>query len=269
MRTCKFFLILTGLLYFTNSFGQETGTETKKFEALVDNPAGSKIVLVNLAGDISITGNNTNKIIIEATGIKPLPKRADGLKRIGSGGEDNTGLGLNYEKTENRYEFYGTVSANSGISYKLSIPKNLKSQLELNVFHSSKVEIESLASDIELNVKTSQIKIKDVTGPLVISSLSGNIEVLISSLSQSGPFSIKSISGEIDLSIPEKSNADLELASISGEIYSDLDIKPAGDKSKSLPYIGGSSNIKAKLNSGGVKFMVSSVSGNIYMRKKK
>jgi len=265
MKTIKIIIAVIFLMQTSTVFSQDT----KKYEINVKNPKNSKLKLLNLAGDVVISTNNSSKIFIEAFGIKPNPERAKGLKRIGSGGEDNTGVGLNYKNEGNTFVLFGAVSMSSNTKYKITVPKNLKIYVELGMFNNGDLTINDLISDLELDVKTSDIKLKGVSGPTVISSLSGDIDVIFAKVNQSSPFSIKAISGDIDLSLPANTPANLELSSISGGIYTDFDFKTEDNKAGELKHVGGGSKVRTKINGGGVKFYVRAISGNIYFRKKK
>ena len=271
MKIIKLLSILLLSLTYLSGISQETETtsQAKKFEIQLKDVQNSKLELVGLAGDVKIVANNLNKIIIEADKIEPIPKRAKGLKRIGAGGEDNTGVGLNFTKNSNNIRLLGAISMSSDADYKISVPNNLKVSIELGMFNSGDVEVDDLGSDLELDVKNSDIDLNNITGPTVISSLSGDIEIVFSKVNQSSPFSIKAISGDIDLSLPANTPANLELGSMSGGIYTDFEIKSENEKAGSLTHVGGGSKVRAKINGGGVKMVVSAISGNIYLRKKK
>jgi len=264
MKTIKLLSILLLSLIYLSGVSQN-----KKYEISVNDPANSKLELINLAGDVKIGVSSSNKIVIEADGIKPKPERAKGLKRVGAGGEDNTGVGLNFTKSGNDIQLFGAISMNSNVVYKISVPKNMNVSVDLGMFNGGDLEINGLNSDLELDVENSDMKLMNITGPVVISSLSGNIEIVFSKVNQSSPFSIKAISGDVDLSMPVNTPADLELSSMSGGIYTDFDIKPKGKKKGNLKYVGGDTTIKAKINGGGVNVQVSNISGDIYLRKKK
>ena len=77
------------------------------------------------------------------------------------------------------------------------------------------------------------------------------------------PISIASVSGEIDITMPAKTAMDLEMETVSGNMYSDFDFPSGG---KQMRRIGGSS-INTQLNGGGVSLKLNTVSGNIYLRK--
>ena len=64
---------------------------------------------------------------------------------------------------------------------------------------------------------------KDVTGPLVLSTISGDINITFSSINTAKSSSVNSISGDVDITLPVKTATDLELRTVSGAIYSDFD----------------------------------------------
>lgn len=94
---------------------------------------------------------------------------------------------------------------------------------------------------------------------LTIESISGNITLA----NRKGPVEAKSISGFVDFSSPANQKADFYLKSISGEVYSDLDIELINQKEN--PIVG--YELKGKLNGGGEKVRLESISGDIYVRK--
>jgi DUF4097 and DUF4098 domain-containing protein YvlB len=116
----------------------------------------------------------------------------------------------------------------------------------------------------EIDIKSCHnIDLKNVTGPLVLSTISGDINITYSSINSSKSSSINSISGEIDITLPVKTATDLELRTVSGAFYSDFDFS---ESQKNLRKVGGN-EINYSLNGGGFKFAIGSVSGNIYLRK--
>jgi hypothetical protein len=72
---------------------------------------------------------------------------------------------------------------------------------------------------------------------------------------------VKSISGFIDLAVPSGKQANLDFSTISGRMYSNLDI--TGVKTRSgIPM-----KINEKLNSGGDLIKLETISGDIFIRK--
>lgn len=94
---------------------------------------------------------------------------------------------------------------------------------------------------------------------LKVETISGNIEMA----QITGPVEAKSISGYVDLKGSETRKADIYLKSISGDVYSDLEIKFSNRQEN--PIVG--YELKGKLNGGGPIVRLESISGDVYLRK--
>jgi len=95
---------------------------------------------------------------------------------------------------------------------------------------------------------------------LKVKTISGNIIV------DKGfyPMNIESISGYIDLSVPSKFNADVNLSTITGGIYTNLEFNKNSSDIESNP---GGTNGTIKINAGGNKVKLQTISGDIFIRK--
>jgi hypothetical protein len=104
---------------------------------------------------------------------------------------------------------------------------------------------------------------------LKIKTISGNIKTDI----ENAKTSLKSISGDIDLTIVENQKKTFKLKTISGDVYSNiqLDTGKSEKDEDGLPRIGGGygTDVVAKINGGGDEMQLETISGNIYIRKKK
>ncbi|MEN7546823.1 hypothetical protein AAG747_02810 [Rapidithrix thailandica] len=97
---------------------------------------------------------------------------------------------------------------------------------------------------------------------LSVESINGNIEIL--GLQQD--IRAKSISGFVDVTWNPALGADMALKSISGDIYSDLDIQYY-DKSRANNPV--NFEIKGQFKDGKYTVNLASISGNVYLRKQK
>ena len=109
-----------------------------------------------------------------------------------------------------------------------------------------------------------QLKVKSISGDLEADNyvgilqtdlISGNITVK----KHSKDMYLKTISGDIDIYV---SDATFTAKSLSGGIYSDLDIDFSKNKKK-----GYGSKIHAKINNGTASLNLNTISGDIYLRK--
>jgi hypothetical protein len=78
---------------------------------------------------------------------------------------------------------------------------------------------------------------------------------------QTRAMNIKSISGYIDLAVPASKQADLDFSTISGRMYSDIEL------ALNKPHSGVPLKIAEKLNNGGDQIKLETISGDIFFRK--
>jgi lia operon protein LiaG len=232
------------------------------YKITVQNTQDGKLKLNDFPGDLPIEGYRGNEIIITSDHSSKPPERAKGLKAVYASGTDNTGIGVSVEKNGNEVTLQCLLPVTQSANYKIKVPDNFTVRLKNECGHSGDVTAKDLKGEIEIE-NCGGIKLSNVSGPVVLSTISGNINVAFTSLNKDKPISIASISGEIDVTVPDKAGLDLQMDNVSGSIYSDFDF-PSNDKK--MKRIGGNS-VGSKLNGGGVDFKISNVSGNIYLRK--
>jgi DUF4097 and DUF4098 domain-containing protein YvlB len=127
------------------------------------------------------------------------------------------------------------------------------------------IHISNYNGEIEVSTLSANVNLKNVTGPVIAHSISGDIDIDFSHLSNATPSSISVISGHIDVTLPTSAKTDLKLRTISGEIYTNFDIQRKNENSH-LQQIGGR-KVNGTLNGGGVELKLKTISGNIYLRK--
>jgi len=96
---------------------------------------------------------------------------------------------------------------------------------------------------------------------LAINSISGNIDVK----NMNNTLALETISGFVDVSLNTKGNYDLKCSTITGSIYSDL--KFDKDAYPKQDIVG--SKLNTSLNGGGKSIKLKSISGDLFIRKRK
>jgi len=189
--------------------------------------------------------------------------RSKGLKPVYAGGVDNTGFGMSIEQEGNVLRIKDLKSWMQRDGLQIILPKTMDIHLDCGNLGSA--VLRGFSSEIEVNTNVGKIILKDVTGPITAHSSTGTIDVDFSSVSQSSPITLSSSTGSVDVSLPVNTKADLELRSNLGTIYTDFDLqRPSADDMK---VVGVTSKIESKLNNGGVKIVLRSSTGNVYLRK--
>lgn len=237
----------------------------QEYKIAVQNSKDGRLILKDFGGSLPIEGYSGNEIVITSESERfEVPERAKGLKPVYPGGTDNTGLGLDVQKSGNQVTVTCLLPFTRQADYKIKVPDNIALELKSSCERSTEVEISEMKSEIEIKTCHS-IKLSNVTGPLVLSTIAGNIDIKLNNMVIDKPFSVNSISGDIDITLPAKTATNLELKTISGGFFSDFDLV---ESDKDLRRVGGST-MNYALNGGGQKFSIVTVSGNIYLRKGK
>jgi len=102
----------------------------------------------------------------------------------------------------------------------------------------------------------------DVTGPVSINSIGGNVTVDFDKKKPLKLYSVYTNNGFIDITMP--STSDVNVDANGAAIYSDLDFKVTSDDESE-----GKQHMKLKLRNGKVKMKLEAGFGTIYLRKKK
>ena len=228
------------------------------------NASETELSIDQLYADLEIEGIAGSEIKITAYDYEGLPEKAKGLKPLSGGGPENTDIGLSISQEGNTISLSGAHREADDAQYRIQVPKDLKLKLDYKGWQAGDVEIRGMANEVEAKSQVGDLKFIDVTGPIVAHSLSSDLELIFSSLSQTTPSSITSTSGDIDVTLPESTKGTFKMSTTSGGVYTDLNFDLGEDASKRR-IMGQSAT--GKLNGGGVEVLLKSVSGDIYVRK--
>lgn len=216
----------------------------------------SEIKFINIeeiAGNIYVKSHNENAIAISLF-LLPIDRNKPNLKRNYDGN-----LGVEIKKHPNSIEIIGT-SRDDNRKYIISLPgdKPLICNLYKNV---DSFEMSGFGSYVEINTYIGDINLRDVTGPLVLNTARGDIQVVFSEVNQSGPTSITTGVGEIDLTFPTNSKANFRIKSFKGMFSNRLKVHFDFNDNFS-----GETTATGKLNDGGVDIYLETTRGDIFLR---
>lgn len=162
--------------------------------------------------------------------------------------KDNSKFHLDLMETSDNVTFTGTIDDMKSLSENNST--DLPGVVIRQEDHCVKLEI-----DYEIFMPAN--------ASVSLETISGNIEMI----GCQGPAKIKTISGFIDVSVSQATKADFSLSTISGELYSDLNLKMDKPHAEMRVFVGG--NVDATFNGGGALFDLETISGDIFLRKLK
>lgn len=235
----------------------------------------NRVEIVNLLGEISLKNANGNTIIIESDFNMEKPERAEGLKLLGTM-EDNTNLGINVSEENGVVTITGVTRQVKDYKFTISIPQGISASIDYHSpFASSDINVDSYNGSLEIKTLSANVKLTKCTGPFTVNTISGNVDIIFDSVDQNEPSSLASVSGAIDVTVPASSKATFGINNLTGSVYNNLDLqsdknenKDKDERAKGLAAIKHNNKNSYTLNGGGQKILLSSISGNIYLRKK-
>lgn len=256
-HTCILLLLLISLPGLAQEFRQKVATN-------------QQVKIQYHKAQIVVEGHKGSELVIQAKGYEAPPERAKGLKSLYNTAVDNTGIGLSVEVKDGALVI--REASQGGNDYVIRIPEGSPLSIEqMNWGGGGNIDVKGMRSELEVKSKTAEVQLIDVTGPIIANSTSGNITVKFSEYGQAGPSSISSVASEIDVTLPATAKADLVMGSVTGEIYTDLELEMQNKgKEANMNQIasGANSTIRARLNGGGTSLTLRTTSSDIYLRKR-
>lgn len=209
--------------------------------------------------------------------------RKKGLKKLGKKNENlELGIYFTIEEKDGELVFQDNIPGNGQIvmfgneSYEIKIPNSVKLKWETNgcvlnnnsksqqtrlFYNSNPSSLSDFNGEVEVQSTLNNIKLTDVTGPVSINTIGGNVTIEFNNKLPQKLYSIYSNNGFIDITLPAK--AGISVDATGRDIYSDIDFNVEDEKEDNDFH-----HMKLKLNSGKSKMKLNAGLGNIYLRKK-
>jgi DUF4097 and DUF4098 domain-containing protein YvlB len=165
-------------------------------------------------------------------------------------GKNTIELKVSANIDDNRYNDFYSLQASEG-SNKIE----MKEKVDFDGIKSKegKKNLQNFNTEINYELKVPaglEFSLKTISGKIELKGCTGKMD-------------INSISGFIDYSIPQSHKANVDLSTISGDVYSNIDF----DKQPSENISAVGTKRKLKLNGGNVPVELKTVSGDIYLRR--
>lgn len=264
----KIFLLIISVITMTLQGYAQVNSETDGSKTQVKTYKLAKTtgkLQINL-GQATIEGHAGNEIIFSLeTATKKEDDRAKGLRAINSLGlEDNTGLGINVTEKDGVIEV-NQLKRTDPPNIKILVPKNVIVSFTHQSVYGEKVLFKNMENEIEVSANYNNIVLENVTGPVTVKSVHGNIDAIFSE-NVKGPLSIVSVHGHVDVTLPKSVKADLKMSTSYGEILVSPDFKIDIEKKGDMISYGDQAN--GKVNGGGINITLRSDHNKIYLRTK-
>jgi hypothetical protein len=244
-----------------------TSAQAQEYKVKFGNSKDRKIVITADNSEMRIEGYDGDEVQIRVSNFEAPPERDKGLRPLYNSAVDNSGIGLSVLQEGNVLNI-NKATRKEG-KYTIRVPRKVSISFEELNWQGDDLNISNVQGDLEIKTNNSSIHLDKVTGPVVASTTAGDITIVYAAgVEQSKPSSISNISGVVDVTLPANTKANLKMKSITGEIYSDLDLS-MGQGKGTMKRVGGGHTVEGSINGGGVEISLTTISSDIYVRKQK
>ena len=217
-------------------------------------------------GNSSIEGYAGNEIIISSQILpEQVDEKAKGLRTVNQAGlEDNTGLDISVTEDGGIVKIRQVNWINPPHK-KILVPHGMIIAFENQAKSQEEITFKNIRNELEVSTIYNRIIMENVTGPVTVKSLYGDIDAVFSQIVK-GPLSLLTRDGHIDLTLPNNVKSDLKMKTKYGELLVSPELKIEIQKQeKKNP---NNNEVNAKINGGGFSIDLSTSNGKIYLRSK-
>ena len=238
-------------------------SETKKYK--VNFSSGT--LEIHGVGELEVLSTTGSDVIIESdVEDQDRNDRSKGLKSLNSAGiDDNTGMGISANVEGSKLTVTQISNDCNCNGVKIYVPKSVKISISNKNSQSDNIVIDNIDNEIIISTLYQSVYLNNITGPMSVKTIYGEVEANFTKVSQAGSISINAVYGLVDVSLPSSTKANLELSASYGEILSDMNVEV--EKSGDMRNLS-STKVKGTLNGGGVLISLKSSYENLYLRSK-
>lgn len=239
----------------------------------------SGTLILDDINDLEVVGYSGSEIIfMSEVEDDDASDRKRGLRILNADGlNDNTGLGIAINREGSTVVASQLTSDCTCEKIMVKIPRSVNLSIVSSSHDGNMIIVKDFENELEISTNYHDIQLENVTGPMAVKTLYGNIEGTFKQLSQKGSVSIYSVYELVDITLPKNAKANVSLSTPYGDVYTDAPIMVEKVQNVNTGNGAGgsvyscspskSSTINGKLNGGGVELSIKSSYEDIYLRQ--
>lgn len=221
------------------------------FQKAYPIPAGGKITVKNVSGDVKVTGyTGGNSILVDATKVG---KDRDQVQIEDTSTGDQVNLHVKYPPSCN---------CDASVNFEVRVPMNVDYTFDSIGSVSGNVELTGVQGTIRAESVSGDVVLTDVGGTIKASSVSGSVNAQVTRIDRPGEMRFSSVSGSVAVKAPANLNVDIDMSSVSGSVQTDFPIEVQKEQ------YGPGQHARGRLGSGTTTLRISTVSGKVSLTSK-
>jgi hypothetical protein len=211
-------------------------------------PAGTVVHIRDGAGSIKISRSNDQQAVVrgsrhwrrsKASDVKFVVENRDGQYYIcamwrNSGKCDQKYRGRNTSTLLSMLSLFHR-SSDASADFEAILPANVVVDAQTYI---GSVQIDGLTAGVTARALNGTVRASNVSGPLVLSSINGDVRLVADSLSPTDSVRLSTVNGSVHADLPATTQGNFDLATTNGTVHSDIPL-PAEASSRVRRHLSG------------------------------
>ena len=255
-----FFLSVAG----TGPLVAQRQTEQNAFTWSGRIPSGHWIRVRNLSGEINVTSSNSDRVEVTATKqwrrSDPESVRFE-VHKFGANDEDVLICAIWNDRTdcgERDHDSHNGMRNNDvTVQFRVMVPRGVK--IGVSSVNGA-VSVEGATSEVEASTVNGEVEATSSGGPVNASTVNGSITARMGRFDNDEDLNFSTVNGSVVAEFTGDLEADIELSTVNGRFQTDFPVTINGRLDPR--------HLRAKLGRGGRRIRLSTVNGNVELRRR-
>jgi len=229
-------------------------------------PDGRWIRVRNLNGGITVDQSTSDRVEVTAT---KQWRRGDPeavhfeVQKFGPNGESVVICaiwGTRSTCDENNYETHGDRSTRNNdvsVDFRVRVPRGVR--VGVHAINGG-VTVDGVSSEVEATTVNGTVDAGTTGGPINASTVNGSVRVRIGRFTSDEDMSFSTVNGSVSAEFAGDIDADVDLGTVNGRFFTDYPVTVSGRLDPR--------HLKARIGRGGPRVKLSTVNGNVELRRR-
>jgi hypothetical protein len=255
--------LLSVSLFAAAPAGAQRQSEQNAFTWSGRVPSGHWIRVRNLSGEITVTASNSDRVEVTATRqwrrSDPESVRFE-VRKFGANGEDVVICAIWNDRTdcdERGYESHNVRNNDVSVQFRVAVPRGVK--VGVSTVNGA-VSVEGATSEVEATTVNGEVDATSSGGPVNASTVNGSVTARMGRFDNDEDLNFSTVNGTVIAEFNGDLDADVELSTVNGRFQTDYPVTINGRLDPR--------HLRARLGRGGRRIRLSTVNGNVELRRR-
>jgi hypothetical protein len=244
--------------------GAQRQTEENAFTWSGRIASGHWIRVRNLSGEITVTSSNSDRVEVTATKqwrrSDPQSVRFE-VRKFGSNDEDVVICAIWEDRADcddrGRDSHHGVRNNDVSVQFRVMVPRGVKVGVSSV---NGAVSVEGATSEVEASTVNGEVEATSSGGPVNASTVNGSVTARMGRFDNDEDLNFSTVNGSVVAEFTGQLDADIELSTVNGRFQTDYPVTVNGRLDPR--------HLRARLGQGGRRIRLSTVNGNVELRRR-